>query len=63
MGRYCKAGETNPAGTGPCNAGYLCDYGAVAPTDATKICPNGHYCPEGATYPRPCPAGTYNDLT
>lgn len=26
------------------------------------ICPIGHYCTEGTATPRPCLAGTYNDL-
>lgn len=25
------------------------------------LCTKGHYCPEGATSPRQCPIGTYND--
>lgn len=26
-------------------------------------CPRGHFCPGGTSLPRPCPAGSYNNLT
>ena len=42
---------------GLCPAGTYCDtVGTHTPT----ICFEGHFCPEGAAYPQPCPLGTYN---
>ncbi|CDW71824.1 gcc2 and gcc3 domain-containing protein [Stylonychia lemnae] len=61
-GRYCVAGETNPEGSGPCNAGFLCDNGAKSANDTSKKCPTGHYCEKGALYPKQCPEGTEQKL-
>ena len=27
------------------------------------VCPVGNYCPEGTTYPLPCAAGTFSNVT
>jgi len=38
----------------PCTIGMFSRDGNCFP------CPTGHYCPENATFPQPCPSGTYN---
>ena len=65
-GHYCEApgAETR---TGPCAAGFACSRGAIegAPFRQTwdgiavpnGLCPEGHYCPQGATEPIQCPEG------
>ena len=53
MFRYCGfTGLTDPAGTGPCNAGYFCAEHATNPTPANDNygngrCPAGFFCEEG----------------
>lgn len=43
-----------------CPEGYACDETAI--TDLSdKLCPPGHWCPEGTAEPRKCPPGTYFD--
>ena len=45
--------------SGPCEAGYYCTGAAQspAPTDSISgnMCPPGHYCPKGSSYPVACP--------
>ena len=59
-GKYCDTpGATSPSGD--CYDGYLCVSGTDSPTpndDINKPCPTAFYCPEGTTYPIPCPPGT-----
>lgn len=47
--------------------GYYCSGGAVSamPSDGETgdICPVGHYCPMGSSYPVACPDGTYSNTT
>lgn len=47
--------------------GYYCARGAVSamPSDGEtgNICPVGHYCPMGSSYPVICPDGTYTNTT
>lgn len=47
--------------------GYYCSGGAVSamPSDGEtgNICPVGHYCPLGSSYPVVCPDGTYSNTT
>jgi hypothetical protein len=44
---------------GECDAGYFCDFGALAWRDSSKECPSGHYCPSGAKLPIRCPETLY----
>ncbi|CAM4612397.1 unnamed protein product [Lepidochelys kempii] len=66
-GYYCSsAGLVAPSGS--CSAGYYCLSGAFSSSPADVWhnggpCPVSHFCPEGTSYPLPCPAGTYNNLT
>lgn len=52
---------------GPCDAGYWCITGAAIPTPTDgvtgKLCPQGHYCPQGAANPVQCPIGTMSNST
>ncbi|XP_053278074.1 signal peptide, CUB and EGF-like domain-containing protein 1 [Pleuronectes platessa] len=64
-GRYCgSSGLAAP--TGVCSPGYLCVSGSVSaqpeegPTGGR--CSAGSYCPQGATYMVPCPAGTFSSI-
>lgn len=56
-GSYC-AGSSNPAPTGPCQAGYYCPAGAVFRTQVAAAA--GRYTAEGAWEELLCAAGTYN---
>ena len=60
-GNYCETGE-NPK---TCSSGFICLWGALQSDPDDGItgyeCPPGHYCPEGALAPEPCPAGKYAD--
>ena len=52
---YCHTGIIQ----GICDAGYFCDFGAVAWRDESKECPEGHYCPSGTPLPIRCPETLY----
>lgn len=54
-GRYCNSGFDQ----GDCDAGYFCDFGAIAWRDGDKECPAGHYCPSGTDLPIRCPETLY----
>ncbi|KAF0717142.1 hypothetical protein As57867_002460, partial [Aphanomyces stellatus] len=73
-GQYCNAtGATTP--TGPCAAGYYCQYKNNLPQPTVgiastvvgqatfetggAICPVGTYCPMASMAPVPCAVGTY----
>ncbi|KAM8904697.1 uncharacterized protein AB9W97_008232 isoform 6-T6 [Spinachia spinachia] len=57
-GHYCSAeGLSNPSG--PCAAGFYCPFDYSSTTPYALLCPKGHYCPEGAVLPLPCPTGAY----
>ncbi|XP_021231889.1 SCO-spondin-like isoform X4 [Numida meleagris] len=66
-GHYCgSAALTAPSGL--CSAGYYCLPGASSPSphgvwETGGPCPVSHFCPEGASFPLACLAGTYNNLT
>ena len=66
-GHYCAVGGlTEP--TGECAAGFYCLRGASSPNNPTLDssggpCPEGHFCPNGTSYPLPCPCGSYNPTT
>ncbi|KYO38996.1 hypothetical protein Y1Q_0022586 [Alligator mississippiensis] len=71
-GMYCSApGLTQPSGF--CHSGYYCTKGAITPAPirhrvesvglsppGNDICPPGHFCPNGTSYPIPCPPGSYS---
>ena len=64
VGKYClMPGGANV--TGDCSAGYWCINGSPTPTPTDGItgqrCPEGNYCPIGATAPVPCPLGTWSN--
>ncbi|XP_032305021.1 zonadhesin-like isoform X2 [Coturnix japonica] len=66
-GHYCSSAALT-APSGRCSAGYYCLAGASSPSppDAWETggpCPVSHFCPEGASFPLACHAGTYNNLT
>ena len=44
-----------------CHAGYHCAAGTEGMSMMNQ-CPEGSYCPPGAPFPTPCPAGTYSDV-
>ena len=62
-GHYCDAyGLSEPVG--PCAAGYYCDeYRSDTSRPADKVCPEGHYCPEGSILPTRCPSGSSSSST
>lgn len=65
-GHYCAYGnQTRP--TGKCAPGYYCLTGSSLREPANGSyggkCFTGHYCPEGSPWPKPCPAGKYNNET
>nr|KAF6427833.1 hypothetical protein HJG63_008321 [Rousettus aegyptiacus] len=57
-GWFCVGGAQVPSGT--CEAGHYCPQGH---SEQGGPCPRGHFCPGGTSLPRPCPAGSYNNLT
>ncbi|KAL8427177.1 hypothetical protein Efla_006804 [Eimeria flavescens] len=66
----CRAGTYSDAEglaeCTPCHAGHICadgchqKYPQDLKSDGGMKCQPGHYCPEGSSAMRPCPAGTYN---
>ncbi|PHJ25134.1 gcc2 and gcc3 domain-containing protein, partial [Cystoisospora suis] len=70
-GYYCPEGtyEPQPCPPGtyngdagqsvctPCKAGFYCPKSKAI--EAKDQCPTGHYCPEGSTFPIPCPIGSF----
>ena len=63
----CPLGTYNPLYGGQsvdyciqCPAGSVCDSKALV---TPRECPLGHYCPPGTAFPRPCPIGTYGNIT
>lgn len=67
-GYYCNTtAMTVSTGTAKCSAGYYCSGGAWIPdpVDNTtgNICPQFHYCPEGADSPTLCDIGHYANTT
>ncbi|KAM9299008.1 uncharacterized protein PAF06_016002 [Gastrophryne carolinensis] len=64
-GRFCR-GEASSDISGNCSAGFYCVLGAAveSPVDGStgSLCPKGHYCPSGTSYPLPCENGFYQDL-
>ncbi|OXB81274.1 UNVERIFIED_CONTAM: hypothetical protein H355_014318 [Colinus virginianus] len=66
-GHYCSSTALT-APSGLCSAGYYCLAGASSPSppgvqETGGPCPVSHFCPEGASFPLACLAGTYNNLT
>jgi hypothetical protein len=53
-------GQLTALCAGLCPAGYYCP--AYATTEQIP-CTQGHYCPEGASAPLPCKAGSYSTAT
>jgi len=64
-GEYCEVGAQTTT-SGPCDAGYYCLKGSPSKQPNTTygdICPPGTYCPAGSSWPVPCEAGTYNNIS
>lgn len=72
-GTYCD-GTGIPRPRGPCAEGYYCIEGSNTsspnapgaprvPDSVGGVCPAGGYCPLGASFPSPCPAGTFGNRT
>ena len=63
-GKYCDASGLS-AVSGDCLAGYYCNGSTIIsnPVNDTTgdVCPQGHYCPTGSSYPIPCDPGYYTD--
>ncbi|XP_068507464.1 platelet endothelial aggregation receptor 1-like [Syngnathus scovelli] len=76
-GHFCLSGsaapESCPSGTYQdrerqaacitCKAGYYCDPRlSTANGSLLRLCPKGHYCPEGTSMSKehPCPVGSFN---
>ncbi|XP_062995580.1 multiple epidermal growth factor-like domains protein 6 [Elgaria multicarinata webbii] len=73
--QLCPAGHFRADGlmTAPCPAGSFESRERFArPSDGSSSyfpgakqclkCPAGYFCPNGTSYPNPCPSGTYNPL-
>ncbi|XP_071505045.1 uncharacterized protein [Diadema antillarum] len=62
-GRYCTANSSSNGVTLPCNEGFICTGGSDTPRPGNiaigYICPQGHYCEEGAIKEVQCDQGTY----
>ena len=58
-GKFCTTGIID----GNCDAGYFCDFGAIASNDPAKACPLGHFCPAGVALPIRCDEGFYTLAT
>ena len=54
-------GWGNAAPTAKCNAGFYCPYGQSRPDPPLYDCWKAYYCEAGATSPKPCPSGTYQN--
>ena len=52
-GSYCVQGKKYP-----CPAGFYGNTSFLVNVTCTAVCPEGSYCPEGASEPILCPAGT-----
>ena len=70
-GSYCEAAGSDSV-TGSCREGFYCTSGVdlISPVQGVSnhrgngsVCPAGHYCPTGTTFPRKCPAGTYTNVS
>ena len=67
LGKFCSlSGLSVPSGD--CAPGYWCTTGSIDMFGKTvsmsfSECPSGFYCPEGTQSPRPCPAGTFSNIT
>lgn len=63
-GSYCLHDELGST-SGLCLEGYYCNGSTIVPNpvnDSTgDICPKGHYCPTGSTYPIACEPGEFSD--
>ena len=63
-GKYCLTDQL-PAPSGDCLAGYYCNGSAILPNPVNEtygdVCPLGHYCPTGSSYPIACDPGYYSD--
>ena len=72
IGHFCPEGSSHPipctggmycpsillsAPFDKCREGYFCNRTSHIPDQ--YVCPTGHYCPNGSSYPMPCPAGTF----
>ena len=74
-GMYCDGlGLTVPRDL--CDPGFYCteaSYTSAPNAPGTPlvddwssiggVCPHGHYCSTGSSYPQACPSGTYNNIT
>ncbi|XP_033122761.1 uncharacterized protein LOC117121631 [Anneissia japonica] len=75
-GHYC-GDDALTAPSGECYAGYYCTGDASSATPyndmvddsnnasftGNDVCPIGFFCPNGTSYPEPCPAGTFSQNT
>ncbi len=46
---------------GPCDAGFYCNEGSS--NSQQVACPEGRYCEQGEHHPKPCPPGTFLNVT
>lgn len=60
-GDNCAAGGASTSSAVTCAAGTY--SGGKAASGSCRTCPTGYYCPAASSFPIPCPAGKYNDLT
>ena len=64
-GKYCQIG-TQTVTSGNCMEGYFCIKGSPSMQPNSTyggMCPPGTYCPSGSSWPIPCEAGTYNNIS
>ncbi|XP_071958404.1 uncharacterized protein [Antedon mediterranea] len=75
-GYYCGE-DALTAPSGECYAGYYCtgEASSATPYDdmvddtnnssftGNDVCPIGFFCPNGTSYPEPCPSGTFSQNT
>ncbi|XP_063291751.1 zonadhesin-like [Pelobates fuscus] len=57
-GYFCATGGLSSP-TGECAAGFYCPANVTSVSPTAFLCPRGHFCPSGASYPIPCPTGEY----